>query len=140
MKRLRLLSAFFYRLVISVYFTVNCTGLPQLTLITSQFQKQFQETVFDRSLVIFTSEITQMLTMIIIEKSGPYLRFWIRISKDLCLQITSVSKKVDTVPSILLEESPYDLGLSFGVYAGQMGTFFVRKGTVEKILIYEKQD
>ena len=81
-----------------------------------------------------------MLTMIIIEKSGPYLRFWIRISKDLCLQITSVSKKVDTVPSILLEESPYDLGLSFGVYAGQMGTFFVRKGTMEKILIYEKQD
>ena len=40
---------------------------------------------------------------------------------------------VNTVPSSLLEESPYELGLNFGVYAPQMGTFFMRSHTVEKI-------
>ena len=47
---------------------------------------------------------------------------------------------VDTVPSSLLEESPYNLGLNSGVYARQMGVFFMQNHTVEKIPICQKQD
>ena len=92
------------------------------TLITYQFQKQFQETILGRSLLIFTFEITLILTMIVITRLDPYLTFWIRISKGLCLRITSVSMTawyhimVDMVPSSLLEESPYDFGLKFVVF------------------------
>ena len=92
------------------------------TLKTYQFQKQFQETILGRSLVIFTFEITLTLTMIVITRLDPYLTFWIRISKGLCLRITSVSMTawyhivVDMVPSSLLEESPYDFGLKFVVF------------------------
>ena len=46
MKRSRFLSAFCYCLVNAGYLTVSSTGLHNLTLITSQFQKQFEETVF----------------------------------------------------------------------------------------------
>ena len=41
---------------------------------------------------------------------------------------------LDTVLSSLLEESPY-WGSNFGVYARQMGTFFKRNHTMEKIPI-----
>ena len=47
---------------------------------------------------------------------------------------------LDTEPSSLLEESPYNLGSNFGVYARQIGTFFKRNHTMEKILICQKQD
>ena len=46
---------------------------------------------------------------------------------------------VDMVRSSLLEKSPYDLDLIFGVYARQMGTFFMRNHTVEKIPVCQKQ-
>ena len=46
MKRSSLLSAFCNCLVIAGYLTVSCTGLPHLTLITSQFQKQFSRNRF----------------------------------------------------------------------------------------------
>ena len=74
-KRSRMLSVFCYCLVIAGYLAARCTGLRHLTLITSQFQKQFQETVFERSLAIFTFEITPILTMIVITRSDPYLTF-----------------------------------------------------------------
>ena len=43
------------------------------TLITYQLQKQFQETILERSLLIFTFEITLILTMIVITRLDPYL-------------------------------------------------------------------
>ena len=46
MKSSRFLSAFCYCLVNAGYLTVSSTGLHHVTLITSQFQKQFEETVF----------------------------------------------------------------------------------------------
>ena len=46
---------------------------------------------------------------------------------------------VDMVRSSLLEKSPYDLNLIFGVYARQMGTFFMRNHTVEKVPVCQKQ-
>ena len=100
---------------------MSCTGLCHLTLITSQFQKQYQETVFGRSLVIFIFVITPIFTMIIITRSDSYLTLLLQISKRLCLQINSVSMKVwyimvDTVPISLVEKNPYNLGLNFGVY------------------------
>ena len=110
------------------------------------FKSNLKKPYFERSLVIFTFEITPVLKMVVITRSDPYWRFWIRISRGLCLQITPVSMKlsyhimVDMVPSSLLEESPYNLGLNVGVYARQMGTFFMPNYTVGKRPICQKQD
>ena len=89
-----MLSVFCYCLVIAGYLAARCTGLRHLTLITSQFQKQFQETVFERSLAIFTFEITPILTMIVITRSDPYLTFWIRISKGASVNNFSVNESM----------------------------------------------
>ena len=140
-KRSRLLLAFCYCLIIAAYLTVSCTGLCHLTLIASKFQKQIKENVLKRSLIIFIFEVTPMLTMIVISRWDPYLIFSMRISKGLCLRIITVLMEVwyhimvDTVPSSLLEESSYNLGSKFGVYARQMATVFIRNHTVEKIPI-----
>ena len=74
-EEIKIVISICYCLVISGYLAASCTGLRHLNLMTSQFQKQFQETVFERSLVIFTFEITSILTVIVITRSDPYLTF-----------------------------------------------------------------
>ena len=152
MRRSRLLSAFCYCLVTAGYLeqgtsTVSCTGLHHLILITIQFQRQCQETVSERSLVIFTFKITLIWAMIVITKSDPYLTFWIEISKDLYLRITLVSIKVwyhinhivvDMVRSSLLEESPF--GYKLWCLCSSYGYLLRVEPYCKKITICQKQD
>ena len=105
---------------------MSCTGLRHLTFISSQSVSDIDDDRYNKARLLFDILDTN------------FKRFVSANNFSVYESMIPYYNRHGT--SSLLEESPYNLGVNFGVYARQMGIFFMRNHTVEKMPICQKQD